>query len=93
MVKFPFLIRCSISIRFSCFGSISRRIKMFGIATPMAIQMMMNEARIPLFIATVTSPTTPCILMMANSARYISTPGIIGITLGMLKQWCGVWCQ
>ena len=28
--------------------------------------------------------------MNANKARYISTPGIIGMTLGMLSSWWGV---
>lgn len=42
-----------------------------------------------LFIATVTSPITPCILMKANRALYISTPGIMGMTLGMLRHWWG----
>lgn len=37
-----------------------------------------------LFMPTVTSPTTPCISMKAKRARYISTPGIIGMTLGMV---------
>ena len=60
---------------------------MFGMATPIAMQRIISEAWMALFIATVTSPTTPRISMKANSARYISTPGIIGMTLGIDRQW------
>ena len=58
---------------------------MLGTATPNAMQRIINEALIPLDTATVTSPTTPCILMSATSARYINTPGIIGMTEGMVS--------
>lgn len=46
-----------------------------------------ERSLIRLFIPTVTSPTTPCMSMKANRARYINTPGTIGITLGMVMHW------
>ena len=66
--------------------SIKRRKKMFGIATPRAMQTIASEALMALFMPTVTSPTTPCISMKAKRARYISTPGTIGMTLGMVMH-------
>ena len=58
---------------------------MFGTATPSEIQRMMSAELIPLKNAFVTSPITPCRLMNANKERYIKTPGIMGITDGMVS--------
>ena len=59
--------------------------------TPMAIHRIMSEAFTALENASVNSPTTPCISMSAKRARYINTPGTIGMTLGMAIHWSGVW--
>lgn|GEM_PF-6117843 len=58
---------------------------MFGTATPSEIQRMMSAELIPLKNAFVTSPTTPCRFINASNERYMSTPGIIGMTDGIVN--------
>ena len=60
-------------------------------ATPRAMHIVTIDALTPLCTASVTSPTMPCICIKANRKRYINTPGTMGITLGMARQWWGVW--
>ena len=56
-------------------------------ATPMAMQRIISDALMPLCMAMVSSPTTPCISISAKRALYMSTPGTIGMTLGIDRQW------
>jgi biopolymer transport protein ExbB/TolQ len=46
---------------------------------------MSNLELIPLEKASVTSPTTPRILISASNERYIKTPGTIGMTEGIVS--------
>ena len=69
------------------------RRKMFGMATPSEMQRMMRAELMPLDTACVTSPMTPCMLMRPSRPRYISTPGIMGMTDGMVSTWLGTWNQ
>ena len=63
------------------------RAKIFGIATPKAIHTRTNDPLIALNMANVTSPTTPCISIKPYRARYINTPGTIGITAGITPNY------
>ena len=57
------------------------------------MQRIISHELMPLANANVTSPTTPCILINANNERYINTPGIIGITEGIVRTWFGTLNQ
>ena len=54
---------------------------------------MMSAELMPFAIAWVTSPMTPCMLMSPSRPRYISTPGTMGMTDGMVSTWLGTWNQ
>lgn len=80
----PALLQLLFQEALTVFGYITAG-KDVGNGYPQRNARIINEALIPLDTATVTSPTTPCILMSATSARYINTPGIIGMTEGMVS--------
>ena len=48
---------------------------------------MISAELIPLEKASVTSPTTPRILISASNERYIKTPGTIGMTEGIAVSY------
>lgn len=52
---------------------------------PQGYTEMISAELIPLEKASVTSPTTPRILISASNERYIKTPGTIGMTEGIVS--------
>ena len=73
------------------------RPKIFGIATPREIHNITIPEVIPLCIAFINieicSGDSTFILIIPKSIRYISTPGIIGMTEGIVNTWLGQWNQ
>lgn len=66
--------------------AINRCTKIWGKATPKAIQRITKEALMRLFKPKSTWSTEPSISMKAKSARYINTPGTMGMTLGIERH-------